>query len=168
MAENVAENEDLDLDVKPVSNKKLIIMMAVIGVLLIVGSVGLTVWLVGSSDKAEEEPIVEEEVVTKAHYLALDTMVVNFAQKGPARYLQVDIQLMAHDAGALTTIEEHMPVIRNDILVMLGGQSYETVSSREGKEKLRQEILAAVNRILKQQNGKAAIQAVYFTNFVMQ
>lgn len=163
----MAENEDLDLDVKPASNKKLIIIMAVVGVLLIAGSVGLTVWLVGGSDKAEEEHVAQEEVA-KAQYLALDTMVVNFAQKGPAKYLQVDIQLMAHKDEALTSVEEHMPVIRNDILVMLGSQSYETVSTREGKEKLRQEILSAVNRILKEQTGKEGIQSVYFTNFVMQ
>ena len=38
----MAEKEDLDLDVKPPSNKKLIIIMALVGVLLIAGSVGLT------------------------------------------------------------------------------------------------------------------------------
>lgn len=163
----MAESEDLDLDVTPASsNKKLIIIMALVGVLLIAGSVGLTVWLVGG-DKADEAETAEE-TVAKAQYLALQTMVVNFAQKGPARYLQVDIELMAHQAEALTAVEEHMPVIRNDILLKLGSQSYENVSTREGKEKLRQEILDAVNRILKVQTDKQSIQAVYFTNFVMQ
>ena len=61
----MAENEDLDLDVKPASNKKLIIIMAVVGVLLIAGSVGLTVWLVGGSDKAEEEHVAQEDSDTR-------------------------------------------------------------------------------------------------------
>lgn len=165
----MAENEDLDLDVKPASNKKMLIIMAVVGVLLIVGSVGLTVWLVGGGgDEAEEGQAAQEQELTRAQYLPLETMVVNFAQKGPANYLQVDIQLMTNKEGVSAAVEEHMPVIRNDILVMLGSQSYEGVSSREGKERLRQEILVAVNRILKEQTGNEGIQAVYFTNFVMQ
>jgi flagellar FliL protein len=163
----MAEKEDLDLDVKPASNKKLIIIIAVVGILLIGASVGLTLWLVGGSGGKTEAQSVEASK-PQAEYLALDTMVVNFAQRGPARFLQVDIQLMAHDAQVLQAVEQHMPVIRNDILVMLGSQSYDSVSTREGKEKLRGEILATVNRILKEQAGQGEIQAVYFTNFVMQ
>ena len=173
MAEKDTENEDLDLDVKPASgNKKMIIIMAVVGILLIGLSVGLTLWLLGGKDSGGEHATEEqatEEGVKKASYLPLETMVVNFADGRLARYLQVDIQLMAYDPEVLKAAEEHMPVIRNDILVLLGGESYEQVSSREGKEKLRQQILDAVNRILKQQAGqKKGVEAVYFTNFVMQ
>lgn len=163
-----AESEDLDLDVKPSSNKKMIIIMAILGVLLIGASVGLTIWLVSGDSEGGEEAAVEE-TVKKAEYLPLETMVVNFAESKRARYLQVDIQLMAYNPQMLTAVEEHMPVIRNDILVLLGGQSYEKVSSREGKEQLRQQILEKVNAILKQQAGvDGRIEAVYFTNFVMQ
>jgi flagellar FliL protein len=164
----MAEKEDLDLDVKPPSNKKLIIIMALVGVLLIAGSVGLTVWLVSGGGEQAEEASAAEETVKKPQYLPLESMVVNFAEKGPAKYLQVDIQLMAYNPEVLNAVEEHMPVIRNDILVLLGSQSYENVSTREGKEALRKEILTTVNRILKQQAGMEGIQAVYFTNFVMQ
>jgi flagellar FliL protein len=173
MAETDTENEDLDLDVKPASgSKKKIIIMAVVGLLLIGLSVGLTVWLLGgkgsAGDSAKEEHAAEE-TVKKAQYLPLETMVVNFADGRIARYLQVDIQLMAYDPEVLKVAEEHMPVIRNDILVLLGSESYEKVSTREGKEELRKQILGAVNRILRQQAGeKKGVQAVYFTNFVMQ
>jgi flagellar FliL protein len=165
----MAETEELDLDAKPASNKKMIIIIAIVGLLLVGGSVGLTVWLV-SGDSAEEaaEPEAADETVKKAEYLPLETMVVNFADGKRARYLQVDIQLMAYDPQVLKAVEEHMPVIRNDILVLLGGQSFEQVSTREGKEQLRQQILDAANRILKQQAGMQGLQAVYFTNFVMQ
>lgn len=161
--------EDLDLDSKPASNKKTIIIMAVVGLLIIAISVGLTIWLVSGGDKggaAESEDT--EEVVKQAQYLPLETMVVNFADSRKARYLQVDLQLMAYDPVVLKAVESHMPAVRNDILVLLGGQSYEQVSTREGKQQLQQQILDMVNTILKQQAGVAGIQAVYFTNFVMQ
>jgi len=166
------ESEDLDLDAKPASNKKMIIIMLVVGLLVVGASVGLTVWLVGgdSGEKAAEEAGAAEETVNKAEYLPLETMVVNFADGSRARYLQVDMQLMAYDTAVLKAVEEHMPVIRNDILVLLGGQSYEQVSTRAGKEELRQQILTAANRILTQQAALKGdgVQAVYFTNFVMQ
>lgn len=167
MAES--ESEDLDLDAKPASNKKLIIIMAVVGLLVVGVSIGLTIWLLSGDSKGGEEGAATEETVKKAEYLPLETMVVNFADGRMARYLQVDIQLMAYNPEVLKAAEENMPVIRNDILVLLGSQTYEQMSTREGKEKLRQQILEAVNRILKQQAGeKKGVEAVYFTNFVMQ
>jgi len=168
MAES--ETEDLDLDAKPAgSNKKLIIIMAVAGILLVGISVGLTLWLLNSDKGSGEEEQATEETVKKAEYLPLETMVVNFTDAKLARYLQVDIQLMAYDPEVLKLAEENMPVIRNDILVLLGSQSYEQMSTREGKEKLRQQILEAVNGILTQQAGaEKGVEAVYFTNFVMQ
>lgn len=171
------ENEDLDLDVKPASsNKKTIIIMALVGVLLIGLSVGATLFFLGGKPGAEgeapEAEVVEKEdknVPKKPLYLPLETMVVNFADPKPARYLQVDVQLMAFKPEVLTAVEENMPVVRNDILVLLGSQTYDAVNNREGKDALRQQILDAVNRILKIQAGsKDKLQAVYFTSFVMQ
>lgn len=171
------EKEDLDLDVKPATgSKKTVIIIALVGVLLVGLSVGATLFFVGGKPSSEGEA-TEPEVVEKADkntpkkplYMALETMVVNFADPKPARYLQVDIQLMAFDPDVLKAVEENMPVVRNDILVLLGSQTYEAVNNREGKEALRKQILDAVNRILKIQAGsKGALQAVYFTSFVMQ
>ncbi|MFU8836928.1 MAG: flagellar basal body-associated protein FliL [Thiohalomonadaceae bacterium] len=164
----MAQSEDLDLDVKPKSgNKKLIIIAVLIGLLVAVASVGTTLILLGGGgekDEAESSSVV----VATPHYLPLENMIVNFAQRGPARFLQVEMQLMAHDPALLKVAEQHMPVIRNDLLVLLGSTSYEAASSREGKEKLNHEILDAINRILREQSGQDGIQAVYFTSFVMQ
>ncbi len=174
------EKEDLDLDVTPPSgNKKTIIIIVLVALLLIGVSVGATLFFLGG-DKSAQEGVSEEQEATevkssdknlpkKALYLPLETMVVNFADPKPARYLQVDIQLMAYDPVVLQAVEENMPVVRNDILVLLGSQTYDAISNREGKDALREQIVAAVNRILKQQAGiKGTLQAVYFTSFVMQ
>jgi flagellar FliL protein len=59
--------------------------------------------------------------------------------------------------------------VRNDLLLLLGGQHYDTISTREGKEKLRQQALDAVRRVVASAGGKAdKVEAVYFTSFVMQ
>ncbi|MCW8919164.1 MAG: flagellar basal body-associated FliL family protein [Gammaproteobacteria bacterium] len=166
----MAEKEDLDLDVKPASgNKKKIIIIALVGLLLVAAGIGGTLMLLGGGEKDESVAEGNEKVqVPKAHYLGLENMVVNFAQKGPVKHLQVEMQLMAHNPEVLTAVEEHMPVVRNDILVLLSSQNHEQLSSREGKELLRGELLAAVQRIVKENAGLDGPQAVYFTNFVMQ
>jgi flagellar protein FliL len=174
------EDEDLDLDVKPAASgsKKTIIIAALVGLLLIGVSVGATLFFLGGGKTAEEGVVAEESKASeskdkllpkKALYLPLETMVVNFADPKPARYLQVDIQLMAYDQEVLTAVEENIPVVRNDILVLLGSQSYDAINNREGKEALRGQIVGAVNKIVMQNAGvKKKLQAVYFTSFVMQ
>ena len=164
----MADKEDLDLDVKPAAGKqKLVIIVAAVALLMALGGAGITFWLI-SGDKEETAEGAAVVAVPAAHYMALDNMVVNFAQRGPARFLQVEMQLMAHDPAAFRVIEQHMPVIRNDLLVLLGSISYEEASSREGKERLNQAILETINGIVQERSNLAGIQAVYFTNFVMQ
>ena len=161
----MAESEDLDLDVKPKSGSKKLIIIIVAVVLLVIAAATVLV-LMGGGEK--DEAASSTVVVTTPYYMPLENMIVNFSQRGPARFLQVEMQLMAHDVKLFRVVEQHMPVIRNDLLVLLGTTSYEEASSREGKEKLNREILDAINRILREQSGQDGIQAVYFTSFVMQ
>ena len=59
--------------------------------------------------------------------------------------------------------------MRNDLLMLFGGQKYEVVSTREGKEALRTQTLTAVRKIVAGAGGKPEkVEAVYFTSFVMQ
>ena len=163
------KDEDLDLDAKPASNKKMIIIMALVGLLLVGGSVGVTMMLLGGDkEEASEEAVAEEPVVPETHYLALEKMVITFAQKGGAKYLQVEMQLMAHDQAVLDAVTEHMPVVKNDLLVLLSGQDSAPLRTLEGKEALRGEILTAVQKIVKENADLDGPQAVYFTSFVMQ
>jgi flagellar FliL protein len=66
-------------------------------------------------------------------------------------------------------VKANDPVVRNDLLLLLGGQHYATISTREGKEKLREQALESVRRVVTNAGGKAdKVEAVYFTSFVMQ
>jgi len=169
----MAENEEVDLDAKKGSgNKKMIVLYVVIGLLLVGVSVTTTLLLLGGDgdEGAKQEASAEEGKATKgdAIYLPLKTMVVNFGGQGPAQFLQVDIQVMTRDSAVKEAIETHMPVIRNDLLLLLSNQSYEQVSTLEGKEKLREQVLETLRKDLKAQGEPDAVEAVYFTSFVMQ
>jgi flagellar FliL protein len=59
-------------------------------------------------------------------------------------------------------------VIRNNLILLFSEQTYETLSSREGKRKLADAALEEVRKILREQSGNASVEALYFTTFVMQ
>jgi flagellar FliL protein len=59
--------------------------------------------------------------------------------------------------------------VKNDLLMLFGGQKYEDLSTRAGKEKLQKDALASVRSIIEKAGGKPeSIEALYFTSFVMQ
>jgi flagellar FliL protein len=167
----MANKEELDLDVqqKPSGKKHLILYIVIALLVLAVAGMGAAFFLLKGKPAGEEEPVAEEHAAVKtAHYLALDKLVVNFSQGAPVRFMQVNLQVMSYDPEALKAMETHMPAIRNDILLLLGGQKYEEVSTPEGKEKLRNAILEKVQHILDSHEKDRKVEAVYFTEFVMQ
>lgn len=140
------------------------------------GAGGAAYFVMGKS-KAEPEHSEEGQdgegkaapALAPANYLGLDpAFVVNLESPNEPRYLQAEVQLMSRDPIALETAKVHVPLIRNSLLMLFGQQKPEDISSREGKEKLREVALAEVQKVLEAETGKPVVEAVYFTSFVMQ
>lgn len=152
---------------KKKSGKTLIIVLVLAIVLLAAGGVG-AFFAFGSHGKKTAE--VKKEPQAPPQYIALDPpFVVNFEADQQVRFLQVTTQLMTRDPATVELLKSNDPVIRNDLLLLFGGQKYAVISTREGKESLRQQTLAAVRKIVAATGGKPEkVEAVYFTSFVMQ
>jgi flagellar FliL protein len=104
-----------------------------------------------------------------AIYLPIDpAFVVNFASQGKARFLQITVEVMTRDETVPDKVKLHMPVIRNNLMLLFSDQSYDSVSTLEGKETLRESALEVVQQILEEETGDPGVEAVYFTSFVMQ
>jgi len=102
-------------------------------------------------------------------YMPLDPpLVASFQDNGQIRFLQVTVELMARDEKVGEQVKTHSPVIRNNLLMMLGGETLATLTSREGKEELRTRALTEVQRILTDTTGQAGVEDLYFTSFVVQ
>lgn len=103
-------------------------------------------------------------------YVALDPpFVVNFETEALVRFLQITVQVMTRDPLTADLVRHNDPVVRNDLLLLFANQRYEQIATREGKERLREEALAAVRRVVEAAGGRPElIEAVYFTSFVMQ
>lgn len=147
-------------------------LFILIASVLVLGAAGAGAWffLAGGRLSATSAAKSATEAKGPALYAALDPpFVVNFEAEQLVRFLQVSIQVMSHDPATIEVVRGNDPVVRNDLLLLLGNQRYEVLSSRTGKEKLRKEALATVRHVVAAAGGKPeGIEAVYFTSFVMQ
>lgn len=103
-------------------------------------------------------------------YLPLDPpFVVNFQADQLVRFLQISVEVMSRDQKTLDLLKNNDPVVRNDLLILLGSQKYTELSTPAGKEQLRTDALGAIRKDLVQAGGDPKlVEAVYFTSFVMQ
>jgi len=160
----------------PRKSPKLIIII-VAAVVVLGGAGGAAWWFLGHNSAAKPAkgaaaaaPKQPAAPVGPPLYVALDPpFVTNFEADQMVRFLQVTVQLMSHDAPTVEVIKTNDPVIRNDLLLLFGNQKYAEISTREGKERLREEALATVRRDVSAAGGAGdKVDAVYFTSFVMQ
>ena len=151
------------------------IIYAVIGLVVIAVPAGL--YFTGnlpyfSPVEGEEGAGGEHAVAAASHYLTLDPpFIVNFVHRGSLRYLQLSLDLMYHDEAVIAQIEQQMPEVRNDLILLFSSQDFDSLSTLEGKEKLRSDVLLAVNKAIDvdpANPGPAEGGAVFITNFVMQ
>lgn len=102
-------------------------------------------------------------------FISLDPVfVVNFGEIEEGRFLQAEIEVMTRDSDVSEAIKSLMPMIRNGIIMILGQQTVDTISTREGMDALQQEVLKEVTTILETYSGKSGVEKVYFTSFVTQ
>jgi flagellar protein FliL len=108
-------------------------------------------------------------------YMPMDPpLVVSLEDNGSIRFLQVTVELMSRDEHVIAALKTHMPVIRNNLLMLLGGQPIASLTNREDKEKIRQLALAEVQKIMKdnppaeEDEHAGTVEDLYFTSFVVQ
>lgn len=110
----------------------------------------------------------EEGSVKASLYYAIDPpLVVNFEDGSVVRFLQITMELMAHDPKTIDSVQKNLPLIRNNLLLLMSNRNYQSMMSREGKEGLRKEALTEVNAVQKKQ-GAEAVDDLLFTTFVVQ
>lgn len=103
------------------------------------------------------------------YYLPIDPpFIVNFTHLGALRYLQISIEVMYPKEDIIDRVIEHMPAIRNSLILLLSDQPYEKLSTLKGKEELRGEMVAAVNEIVYRGKAVEFPGEMFITNFVMQ
>ena len=77
------------------------------------------------------------------------------------RHMQVIIEIKLIDQAKSDKIDLHKGPIRHSLILLLSSQQAATISSSLGKETLRKDALAELE-------GDPIVEALYFTNFIIQ
>jgi len=159
------ENEDGE---SGKGGKLKIIMIALAGLILVGGSVGATLFIVGGGEE-EAAPIEVVDESPRAIYYAINPEFrTSYVVNGRQRLFQVGLNLVTRDSSAVGEFSTHSPAIRNKVVMLLSGQSFESLQQLEGRETLRQSLVEGIQEILQSEVGKPVIETVLFTQFVMQ
>ena len=103
------------------------------------------------------------------YYLPLTPgFVTNYGGPGRLKYLKADVTLELGEARAYQAAEQHLPLIRNVIVMNLARQSENNVITPRGQERIRSELKDALNRALKEEVGAEIVQDVLLTSFIFQ
>ncbi len=141
----------------PAAGGKLkLILIATAALVVLAGGGGAAAYFAGLFGGHEGEEAAAEAVKPakrEAVYVALEPpFTVNLQGTGGNRYFQT----------------RHLPVIRNDLVLLFSSKDAKELASVEGKERLRAEALAAVQKVLEVETGKVEVEQLFFTSFVMQ
>lgn len=151
----------------------LFIILAVVN-MLIVAAVGAMIYL--NKKKEANEPkidhVIKGEIEAQEHeannpefigkLIPLETFLVNLAGSRGQKLAKINMELEVNNNEVQKEIDKLKPKIRDIIIILLSSKSYAQVSSKEGKDSLREEIRDQVNLFL----TKGQINRVYFTEFI--
>lgn len=95
-------------------------------------------------------------------------IIVNIRDGNSIRHMQVIIEIKLTDPSLKAKIDLHKGPIRHELILTLSSQESGNISSAKGKEQLRKDALAAVQKVLQDLEGEPIIESLYFTNFIIQ
>lgn len=164
------ENEEKQETSENTGKKGMLKWIVVAGIVVVLGVGGLFGWRVYSKAETSEAEVKQaaskNAQSTAGVVFPLRSFIVNLMEKTGIgkKYLKVTVEIEVENEEAKKTVEKFTPQISDMILLLLSSQSTREINTLEGKLELKQALLSRMNQVL----GKAIVQKVYFTEFVVQ
>jgi flagellar FliL protein len=123
--------------------------------------------ILSSPTWAEEGEVDAKQAI---YYAIPEPFTINFLNQSnqKVRYLQIKVSLKSTDEEAINGAEQNLPMIQDALLDLFSEQTYEQADSVEGRIMLQKSTLDTIKSILKEETDNDAIDAVYFTSFILQ
>lgn len=140
-----------------------VIKIAILGLIVILlGAGGYVGWIkfFKKSGPAASSQVEPEKQIT----FDWDPFLVNLADAGGKRYLKVTMKLDLSGTKLEKELNEKSYEMRDAVIMILSSKEYDDIASGSGKARLKQELMAKLNKILK--DGQ--IKEIYFTDFIVQ
>ncbi len=176
-------------------SKKLLFIIIGVVVLALVGA-GAAFFIMKKNAAAADDEFADEEPA--AHmakdpknapvFMPLENMVVNLADPGGTRFIQLGLTLQLQDAKTEADVKLYMPSIRSQVLLLISQRTADEMLQVQGKAKLAKDIIAAISQEMgyevadaeaehadeapkKKKKAKAPpnpVQAVLFSSLIVQ
>ncbi len=158
---------------------KLIIIMSLVVLLLIGGGAGAGFFVfrgkgvenVSATPKVADAAQLELSARGEPRYVDLDPDFTISMDKNDARqFVLIAFSVLTYYDDTETAIMDNLPIIRNNIILMIARKSTNELATLGGKAKLQKEIHNEVERIITDNSngGVMDIEQVFFTKFLMQ
>lgn len=168
----------------PKKSKKLLIIIAAALTLFLVLAGGATYFLMKGSANPDAEGA---EVATEKNkgdkkksakssapvYVALDAFTVNLVpENDTSQFLQLAMSVEVADILVSDRLKSYTPKLRNNVMMLLSGKKADELLSKDGKEKLANEVRDLINAILEESGqgdtDEEPVKEVLFTSFIIQ
>ncbi|MEW5721707.1 MAG: flagellar basal body-associated FliL family protein [Thermodesulfobacteriota bacterium] len=107
---------------------------------------------------------VSAEEAGQPLYKPLPLIVVNLSGGRGNHYLRCELTLECDQPEVVTEIDRRLPQIKDTLLMLLSGLSYEEALSPEGKRRIRAKVLEDINALL----TSGRVSNTYFLDYVAQ
>lgn len=101
-------------------------------------------------------------------FFALEPMTVNLLSDDGQHYLRIGLSLKLTNEKVQEALQQHMPEIRSRILLALSNKHPDDLSTLDGKHALAQELKTLVEKPTDTSEPPVPVEAVLFTEFVVQ
>lgn len=176
---------------KKKSRKLLFIVLGVVVLALLGAAAALFILKMNTAEdryEDDEAPVTRESSAprTPPVFLPLENMVINLADPGGNRFIQLGLTLQLQDTATETAVKAYLPSIRSQVLMLISQRTADEMLLVKGKEKLATDIIATISREMgyampaaagaqgdeaPRRKAKAApnpVQAVLFSSFIVQ
>ena len=155
---------------------KLKLIIIVVLALVVVGGGGAAgAWFFLSGDDAQEEVAPAETVKAEAIYTKIRTMngkpmfvVTLQSDDNRPHYMPLYVEAKSREQDVADALTLHMPLIVSRLNNLFSTQDFRVLQTLEGKQALRESATDLVRELMQEKIAKPGVEAILFTNMVMQ
>jgi len=114
--------------------------------------------------KAAAASVSATAAAGEVSFYDLDEFLVNLSNPGGGRYLRATLSLRYHNSAGKELIKASQPKVRDVIIESLTSHTAQDLMTREGKAKLKDELLAQLSHVI----PDAGIDGVFLQSFTLQ
>lgn len=178
-----AEGKEEDLELEGGGKKKKMIII-IIAVVVLLGAAGggyfffmagdsasseqLDAALDSESAKSEGKEQQGAEIGTALYVPMPRPFRFNVPGTARDRFVEIRVQLLVRSSVNEENAKMHIPLIENTLLNVFSQANADDLSTSAGKEALKQQSLAEVQKMMSDIEGDKTVEKVLFTGFVMQ